>query len=331
VRYGVAFVLAIGLLVALPAAARQQAETVTVKVGETVPLTTVFDKKKTYTIVMSGLVTMTLKVGNLTQVYDPFYGAADANCTNSGPSVYLQIKDASGNLIDHGAANNPTCRNDHRYEFVVNDRYPPAWDLHGKATAYITLQPNPRDWTVSGSFKLQIEVEPTQPAAVIRFVVNANEKRNVVARAHLNGRGVMEAPEITEGGLADRARLVPVTTFTGVTPELTFVREGLRDRRVVVEATSGELTMQGAAGSADERFSLRLNVEVVASNVSSCPERSKTRRGARGKVVLIDYPRGGKRDAFVNASLDLPCGVDDSWVSPDSNVGITVTRAKKKP
>ncbi len=295
------------------------------------PLKTVFDKKKTYTVVMSGLLTMTLKEGGLTHTYDPFHGAEDANCTNSGPSVYLQIKDASGNLIDYSTAGKPPCRKNHRYKFVVNDAYPPAWDLHGKATAYITLQPNPRDWTVSGSFKLTVEAGPRGARGRHSLCRQRRREERASSLPRICTAGAsMETPELREGGFADTARLVPVTTLTGVTPELTYVREGLRDRRVVVEATSGQLSIQGAPGSADERFSVRLNVEVVASNVPSCPAASKTRRGARGKVVLVDYPRGGKRDAFVNTSLDLPCSVDESWSTPDSNVGITVTRLKKK-
>jgi hypothetical protein len=60
-----------------------------------------------------------------------------------------------GNLIDAGDAGRPPCRSDHRYEFVVNKSYPPAWDLYGKAKAYITLRESP-GVTANGSFTLRI-------------------------------------------------------------------------------------------------------------------------------------------------------------------------------
>ena len=101
-RYGVALTVVVGLLLALPAAARQQAETVTVKVGQTVPLKTVFDKKTTYTIVMSGLVTLTLNDGSGKETYDPFHGAQAQSCQNDGggQGVNLQIKDKNGDAIE---------------------------------------------------------------------------------------------------------------------------------------------------------------------------------------------------------------------------------------
>ena len=137
----------------------------------------------------------------------------------------------------------------------------------------------------------------------------------------------MTAKTINKGGFTDRARLLPAETLYGELPTFRYVREGIRDRRLELEVTSGELLMQGAAGSPTERFSVRLVVEVVASNVPACPAASKTRRGARGKLVLVDYPRGAP-DRFVNASLDLPCGEDEGWMSTDSDVTIRVTLPK---
>lgn len=323
-RRGVFLALVCACIVAIPAAgASTQAETVTLKVGQTVPLKTVFDKTKRYRIVMSGLVTMTLKEGNQTLVYDPFYGAQDANCTNSGASVHLQIKDAAGNLIDFAGAGKPPCRKDHRYEFLVNDSYPPGWELHGKATSYITLQPDPKFWTVGGAFTLRVEEEPAEPVAVVIFGARSN-KKGLLANTSLTGRGVMDTTDRKGDRLANPARFLPRPTV----PEFQYDNE-LRDRRITMEVTSGRLWMQGAPGSKEERLSLDLLVEVVVSNKPSCPARTKTRRGARGKLVLVDYPRGAPDD-FISADLQLPCGVNEGWSSDDSDVTIRLTKLKKK-
>jgi len=191
VRYGVALVVVAGLLVALPAAARQQAETVTLKVGQTVSLKTVFDKKKTYTIVMSGLITRILNDGTGKIVYDPFHGAQGASCENAGAGVYLQIQDARGSLgIDYKGAGSPRCRTDHRYEFEVNDG-PVVSDLVGKAKAYITLGDAP-GWTTSGSFTLQIK-EPTRRDVILKVLAFderfASKKDPLLADARLGGAG----------------------------------------------------------------------------------------------------------------------------------------------
>jgi hypothetical protein len=330
-RYGVALALLVGLL-ALPASAGRQTETVTVKVGQTIPLKTVFDKKTTYTIVVSGLVKLRLNDGSGAEWYDPFHGAQGPNCEQSGVGVYLQIKDARGATINASDAYKPPvytipCRSDHRYSFPLNDAYPPAWDIQGKAQAYIPLQPDPAYWTASGSFKLTIEPAEPEPVAVIRFGVNAKEEKNAVATAFLEGRGLMTTDQIKEGALADTARLVPEQALNGEFPHAEYVYEGLQRRRVEVEVTSGQLVVQGEG--ANERISVRLIVEVVDSNKPGCTERTKTRRGARGTMTLIDYPRGAP-DSFVNAFLDLPCGVDEAWKDADSDVTIRVNRLKKK-
>ena len=104
---------------------------------------------------MSGLITLTLKESGPVPQHTTLRRRTD-ELHQLRPQRLLQIKDASGNLIDFAGAGKSLCRNDHRYEFLVNDAYPPAWELHGKATAYITLQPGPRYWTVSGSFTLTV-------------------------------------------------------------------------------------------------------------------------------------------------------------------------------
>jgi hypothetical protein len=190
VRHGVALAVVVGLLIALPAEARQQGETTTVTVGQTVPLKTVFDKQQTYTIVMSGVVTLTLTATGATETYDAFH-IYSGNCESPGRGVYLQIKDAHGNLIDDSDAGRPPCRSDHRYEFEVNEA--PAWDLDGKAVAYIPLRAAP-GWTASGSFTLKIEKEEVGRRDVIFKVLAKKEARasktdEFLADARLGGAG----------------------------------------------------------------------------------------------------------------------------------------------
>jgi hypothetical protein len=334
-RYGVAAALVVvGLLLALPASARQQAETVTVTVGQAVPLKTVFDKKTTYTITVSGLVTLTLKNGTGKQVYDPFHGMQGTNCEQSGVGVYLQIKDPRGDTINASDAYKPPvytipCRKDHRYEFQLNDAYPPGWDIQGKAAAYIPLRPDPTYWTVSGSFKLTIEAEPPEPVASIIWGVRAKKKKGLLGLAHLNGRGLMLTTEIKEGGLGSRARLMPKEALNGALPEVEYTYEGVRSRRIVLAITSGDLTVVGDIGSEGERRAVRLVAEVVDSNMPGCPERTKTRRGARGTITLVYYPRGAP-SSFASTFLDLPCGVDESWNDDDSDATIRIDRVRKK-
>jgi hypothetical protein len=327
VKRGVVLWSLLALVLVLPASARVANDTVTVKVGQPVPLKTVFDKKKTYTIVMSGLITFTLKNGTGKQIYDPFHGMQGANCESAGPSVYLQIKDAAGRLIDYSDADKPPCRSDHRYVFQVNDGVLPQ--LVGKATAYIPLQPDLTYWTVSGSFKLVVEEEPPEPVASIIWGVRAKKKKGLVGLAHLNGRGLMVTTEIKEGGLGSRARLLPKQALNGALPEVEYEYEGVRSRRIVMAITSGELTIVGDIGSEDERRAVRLVAEVVDSNKPGCPERTKTRRGARGTITLVYYPRGAP-NRFISTFLDLPCGVDERWDDDESDATIRIDRVKKK-
>ena len=114
--------------------------------------------------------------------------------------------------------------------------------------------------------------------------------------------------------------------MNGEFPHVAYLYEGVRSRRVEMEITSGELVIQGRG---NERISVQLIVEVVDSDMPGCAERSKTRRGARGKLILLDYT-GGAPDRFFNTHLDLPCGVHEAWLDDDSKVTIRVDRLKKK-
>lgn len=178
----------------------------------------------------------------------------------------------------------------------------------------------------AGSFTATFEF-PREPEATVLWGVDAHEKKGLVSSAHLTGRGMMVTTEFKEGGFVDTARLLPAQTISGETPHAEYAYEGLRSRDVDMEITSGFLIVQGGAGSETERRSVRLIVEVVRSNKPGCPARSKTRRGARGKLVLIYYPRGAP-NSFANADLDLPCGVDEKWT--DSDVTIRIEKLKKK-
>jgi hypothetical protein len=185
VRQAVVLGALAALLLVLPAAARTVDDDVTVRVGQTVRLKTFFAKDRKYTIVMSGLVTLTLKDGTGKQIYDPFHGMQGPNCEQSGVGVYLQIKDSRGDTINASDAYKPPvytvpCRSDHRYEFQLNDAYPPSWDIAGAADAYIPLEPDPRYWTASGSFSLI--VRPAQPRRDVVFKARGKKETTESAR-----------------------------------------------------------------------------------------------------------------------------------------------------
>ena len=326
-RNRVAVAIVVALLVALPAAARLQDETVTLSAGKSLRLKTVFEKAREYKVTVSGVVTLT--VSNSPITIDPLFSYT-GNCQNPSARSGVRLIDSRGFDVfsPFSTVPAPKCRSDHTYTFTLNGPTPRTGVLNGRITAKNDITVNTaRGDTASGSFKLVVEAEPAEPAAIVRFGANAKQAKGILDQAHLNGRGVMTAETIRQGDLADRARLLPVATLSGEMPAFRYVREGIRDRRLALEVTSGELIMRGAAGSAAERFSLRLIVEVIASNVPACPASSKTRNGARGKLILVDYPRGAP-DRFVNASLDLPCGEDEGWVSTDSDVTIRVTLKK---
>ena len=167
-RRGVALAVLLGLAVAVPAAARQQDDNVMLKVGQKVPLTTVFDKKTKYTITVSGQITVTATGYNFT--YDPFFGYV-ASCPGKDvrPAQNFQITDEHGGILDPAAAGRPSCHSDHRYEFLINGRTFP--DLVGRATASIAaLAPTP-GYTYSGSFTLQIKPASTEPPTCVRTYV----------------------------------------------------------------------------------------------------------------------------------------------------------------
>jgi hypothetical protein len=309
-RYVVALAVVAGLLVALPAAARQQAETVTVKVGQTVPLKTVFDKKKTYTIVMSGLVTLTLNDGGGKETYDPFHGAQAENCQNAGPgSVYLQIKDKNGPAISASHAYKPPlyrvpCRLDHRYEFQVNDG-PAVSDLEGSATAYIPLQPDPRYWTASGSFKLQITEPPRRD--VILKVLAFDERF-----------ASKSDPLLADARLAGAGRIVDL--------------DGDRDVRGVfalkliwLERADTQLTLRpvspGTWGYNRKKRSVFGLLEVVKANDKICQVGGQwnlaLRQGASDAAVLQPRRCSGIPGQF-------------TWTEPSSTVAATVKEVKVK-
>jgi hypothetical protein len=180
-RLGVALAVSIGLVIAVPAAARQQDDSVTVRVGQTVRLTTVFDKKTKYTVVMSGLVTVTAPGFKFT--YDPFYGFVES-CPGKDvrPAQNLQITDEHGGILDPAAAGRPACRSDHRYEFQINEGLLP--DLVGRATARITSTVPTPGYTHRGSFTLQIKPTPTGPPTCVRTYVVRPFGTRIAAQVH---------------------------------------------------------------------------------------------------------------------------------------------------
>jgi hypothetical protein len=201
-RYGVALGLAVGLL-AVPASARQQTETVTLKVGQTTPLKTSFNKSTKYTITVSGLVTLTPTaacVNCVASTYDPFHGVQAKNCENNGGGVAVnfQINDPRGPTINASDAYKPPvytipCRKDHTYVFQLNDAYPPSWDINGKASAYIPLEPDPTYWTASGSFKLSIEPDRARRDVILKVLAtderSASKVDPLLADARFVGSG----------------------------------------------------------------------------------------------------------------------------------------------
>ena len=329
-RRGVVPGSVLALVLVLPAAARHQDETVTVLPAKSVALKTVFDRNTRYTVTVSGIVTFTVSGTPIT--YDPLFSFRGGSCQNASPGVGVRILSGGTDVFSPFSTRPaPTCRSDHTYTFTLNGPAPSlAGVLSGRVTAKNTLAVNAaRGDTATGSFRLVIKAGPPERVATVLWGVQAHEKKGLVAETHLTGRGLMETTEIKEGGLADTAYLLPTETTSGETPHADYVSEGVRRRHVDMAITSGQLVIQGAADSREERFSVRLIVEVVDSNKPGCAERSKTRRGARGKLTLVYYPSGAP-DRFVNAVLDLPCGVDESWKDEDSDATIRVERVKKK-
>lgn len=327
-RVALALLVGVVLAVAVPASAQRTDETVTLAPGRTVLLKTVFDKERTYRITLSGVVTLTVSDVQLT--IDPLFSYS-GNCQSPSARTGIRLIDARG--IDvfspFSGVPAPKCRPDHTYSFTVNGPTPRTGVIDGRIKARNDITVNAaRGDTASGSFTLTIEAE-ARPVATVVWGVRANKKKGLVGRAHLNGRGLMETLKIKEGALADRANLLPATTMSGEAPHVEYEYEGVRSRRLDMVITSGELIMQGAPGSASERFSVRLVLEVVRSNMPGCLARTKTRRGARGTMTLISYPRRAP-DRFVSTFLDLPCGVDESWTDDDSDATIRVERVRNR-
>jgi len=180
-RRGVAVAVTIGLVLVAPAAARQQDDTVTVRVGQTVPLKTFFMKREKYTVVMSGLVTV--KATGFKFTYDPFYGFV-TSCPGKDvrPAQNFQITDEHGGILDPDAAGRPACRADHHYEFQVNGRAIP--DLFGRATAKIVSTVPTPGYTHSGSFTLQIRPATEGPPTCTRTYVLQPGGTRIAAQVH---------------------------------------------------------------------------------------------------------------------------------------------------
>jgi hypothetical protein len=303
VRRGVFLGSVLALVLALPAAARVQDETVTLKVGQTVPLKTVFDKKKTYTIVMSGLVTRTLNAGGGKVAYDPFHGAQGANCENAGPGVYLQIQDARGLLIDYNDAGRPPCRTDHRYEFQVNDG-PVVSDLVGKAKAYITLGEAP-GWTTSGSFTLKIKEPPRRD--VILKVLAFDERF-----------ASKQDPLLADARLAGAGRIVDLDGDTDV-------RGVFALRLMWIERDDAELTLKPVLPNLwrynKKKRSIFGILEVVKASDKICQVGGQwnfvLRQGASDAAVLQPRRCSGIPGQF-------------TWTEPSSTVAATVKEVKVK-
>lgn len=305
-RHGVALAVAVGLVITLPAAAREQAETKTVRVGQTVPLSTVFDKKTTYTIVMSGLVTLTRNDGGEKWTYDPFHGVQAQSCQNDGggQAVNLQIKDKDGPVISVSDAYKPPlyrvpCRPDHRYEFQVNDG-PVVSDLDGKATAYIPLQPDPRYWTASGSFRLQIK-PLADPRRDVEFTVRATKEVSASARdelladVRLSGSGRIVD---LDGARQARGRLLlTVVWLTRDDTELTLKPIGSWRYNQKQESVGGSL-------------------QVVKSSERAC----------RNRQMAITLGRTKKQRAYVRMADPSGCsgGKLIAWLEPESEVDLTI-------
>lgn len=306
-RYGVALTVIAWLLIAVPAAARQQAETVTVRVGQTVPLKTIFNKKQTYTFVVSGLITRTLNDGSSTIVYDPFHGMQAANCQNAGLGVYLQIKDARGDTINASDAYRPPvytipCRKDHRYEFTLNDAYPPAWDINGRATAYIALGEAP-GWTTSGSFTLRIKSPPRRD--VIVKVLAADERA-----------ASKQDPLLADARLLGAGRIRNLDGDKEVTGAFAL-------RLLWVDRDDTELTLMPVNEEA-WRFNKKKRsvfgvVSVVKSNDPSC------RKGYEWLLAL----RQGASDQAAIQMKSKCAGLPPNlvWTQPTSTIAVTVREA----
>jgi hypothetical protein len=304
----------LALTLVLPAAARQQfGETVTLKVGQTVPLKTAFDKETTYTIIVSGLVTLspTAACVNCTpSTYDPFHGVQAQNCEKDGGGVGVnfQIKDRRGDTINASDAYKPPvytipCRKDHTYAFQLNDAYPPSWDIDGRAIAYIPLRPDPTYWTASGSFKLQIK-EGLPPRLDVNFYVAA--KKELVAS---------DDPKLADALLRGSGTIVDIDGDTQPRGKLSLTLVWLLrdDARIVLRPTDERWRYDKAKRSLFGYF------EVVKSDEPTCE------RGAQWAVLLV---RGRTNDAAVLRASQCKGLTKLVWREPSSAVITKIIESK---
>jgi hypothetical protein len=170
-----AFLVMVGaaILALVPAGAASLADEPvrTLKGGERIPLTTVFDKNTTYTVTMSGVISIASPSSDgtvFTQYYDPIYAlGSNSSCANAGKSAYLRIEATSGVFPSNlNTAGTPACNSSHTYTFLVNPAaIRPAYHLNGKAYAWVAVGPS-GGATATGAFRLAIKSAEPMPTTV---------------------------------------------------------------------------------------------------------------------------------------------------------------------
>jgi hypothetical protein len=298
----------LGLTLVLPAAAAVQDETVTLLPnGEAKQLTTVFDKSIKYTLVASGVITFDYGNGS-TFTIDPFHSFT-GDCQDAFTGVYLQVKDASGNLLDVHNTGSPSCRSDHRYVFVVNKKYPATWDFHGKATAYATYHTTP-GVTAKGSFTLQIKRGDKTVIKGVVFKVLATKELVGTKRDDLLG-------DVRLGGAG---RLVNVDSRTGYAAS---ARGVLSLSLNWLHTADQHLALRpiGQWRYLEAKRAVTGHVQVVSSNVRTC------RRGAKLYVALRHLRTA---DVLTRPDCDLEPRYNEHyyWRDPGSDLAVRITEVE---
>lgn len=133
--------------------------------------------------------------------------------------------------------------------------------------------------------------------------------------SELRGKGAL----MGQGDQSGVERLKPVPDAEGRPPVLTFSASRLgRERTYRLFVNSGQYNRTARSTA------LVLSVEVFDSNDPDCRERTATRPGARGRVILAEREEGS------SVVLELACGVDTTW-NDDPRVGIDIVVGKPKP
>lgn len=146
----------------------------------------------------------------------------------------------------------------------------------------------------------------------ISFGFTAHESG--VGFSELRGKGVLTG----QGDQSGVARLKPLPDSNGRPPVLTYSASRLereRTYRLIVNSGQYNRTARSTA--------LVLSVEVFDSDDPDCRERTATRPGARGRVILAE------REVGSSVVLELACGVDTAW-NDDPRVAINVVVGKPK-